>query len=111
MIYVLLFICFSKITLRRGYEFVGFVLLKKVKFDKKSAFGKELNGHICLQECEKLDISFHLLIGTAVDVLPGFIKEKQIGGIVTDFSPLRLPAKWVSDVKETIPKDVPFCQV
>ncbi|XP_062595077.1 deoxyribodipyrimidine photo-lyase-like, partial [Saccostrea cucullata] len=64
-----------------------------------------------LQECKDLDISFHLLIGHAKDVLPPFVKENKIGGVVTDFSPLRVPAEWVSDVTKALPKDVPFCQV
>ena len=63
------------------------------------------------QECKELNISFHLLIGYAKDVVPEFIKEYQIGGLVTDFSPLRVPAQWVKDVQEVIPKDVPLCQV
>ncbi|XP_062614497.1 deoxyribodipyrimidine photo-lyase-like [Saccostrea cucullata] len=63
------------------------------------------------KECKDLDISFHLLLGHAKDVLPPFVKENKIGGVVTDFSPLRVPAEWVSDVTKALPKDVPFCQV
>ncbi|XP_069473623.1 deoxyribodipyrimidine photo-lyase-like isoform X2 [Ambystoma mexicanum] len=63
------------------------------------------------EECKRLNIPFHLLIGFAKDVLPGFIKEHAIGGVVTDFSPLRVPMQWVQDVKELLPEDVPFVQV
>ncbi|KAJ8310533.1 hypothetical protein KUTeg_012398 [Tegillarca granosa] len=75
-------------------------------------YGFMLNGlKEVEQECTELDISFHLLIGHAKDVLPGFVKDKSIGGVVTDFCPLRVPNKWVKDVAEILPKDVPLCQV
>lgn len=63
------------------------------------------------QELHLLDISFHLLIGYAKDVLPGFIKDHGLGAVVTDFSPLRTSNQWVKDVKEELPKNIPFCQV
>lgn len=63
------------------------------------------------EECEALDIHFHLLFGEARSVLPDFVKMHQIGGVVTDFAPLRVPMKWVDDVKGKLPNDVPFCQV
>lgn len=34
-----------------------------------------------------------------------------MGAVVCDFSPLRVPAKWTTDVKDNLPKDIPFCQV
>ncbi|RXG59456.1 Deoxyribodipyrimidine photo-lyase, partial [Armadillidium vulgare] len=34
-----------------------------------------------------------------------------MGGVVTDFSPLRLPLQWVEDVEKSLPEDVPFGQV
>ena len=58
-----------------------------------------------------MNISFHLLIGYAKDVLPQFLKDNNIGGLVTDFSPLRTPTAWVNDVTAALPKDVPMCQV
>lgn len=63
------------------------------------------------QECQELDIPFHLLIGFAQDVLPAFVTDHGLGGVVTDFSPLRIPMQWVEDVKERLPGDVPFVQV
>ncbi|XP_033103666.1 deoxyribodipyrimidine photo-lyase-like isoform X2 [Anneissia japonica] len=63
------------------------------------------------QELKELDISFHLLIGYAKDVLPKFIEEHQIGGLVTDFSPLRILSEWVQEVASELPSNVPFCQV
>ncbi|KAG7171338.1 Deoxyribodipyrimidine photo-lyase-like 2, partial [Homarus americanus] len=62
-------------------------------------------------ECQKLGIEFHLLHGEAKDVLPKIIEEHHIGGLVTDFSPLRLPQEMLKDVKETIPKNIPMCKV
>ncbi|XP_048746495.2 deoxyribodipyrimidine photo-lyase-like [Ostrea edulis] len=63
------------------------------------------------KECRELDISFHLLIGHAKDVLPTFVEENKIGGVVTDFSPLRVPAEWVADVVKALPANIPLCQV
>lgn len=63
------------------------------------------------KECQELGISFHLLIGHAKDVLPSFVKDHQIGGVITDFSPLRVPAEWVSGVSKALPSDIPLCQV
>lgn len=44
-------------------------------------------------------------------MLPSFIAEHEIGGVVTDFSPLRVPTAWVKGVSTVLPKDVAFCQV
>lgn len=52
-----------------------------------------------------------MLIGHAKDVLPTFVKDHQIGGVITDFSPLRVPAEWVSAVSKALPSDIPLCQV
>ncbi|KAG8581631.1 hypothetical protein GDO81_007743 [Engystomops pustulosus] len=75
-------------------------------------FGFMLKGlQEVAEDCKGLNIPFHLLIGYAKDVLPNFVKEHGIGGVVTDFSPLRVPMQWVSDVCERLPKDVPLVQV
>ena len=58
-----------------------------------------------------MDIAFHLLRGLAKDNIPKFAKDHGIGGVVTDFSPLRVPLSWVEDVKKELPKEIPFCQV
>ncbi|KAG8445046.1 hypothetical protein GDO86_009983 [Hymenochirus boettgeri] len=63
------------------------------------------------EECQKLNIPFHLLIGYAKDVLPNFVKEHGIGGVVTDFSPLLIPLQWVEEVSKRLPNDVPLVQV
>ncbi|KAM4771870.1 deoxyribodipyrimidine photo-lyase-like isoform 2-T2 [Rhinophrynus dorsalis] len=63
------------------------------------------------ENCKKLNIPFHLLIGYAKDVLPTFVKEHAIGGVITDFSPLRVPLQWVVDVSKLLPTDVPLVQV
>lgn len=63
------------------------------------------------QECKSLDIHFHLLHGSAGKVLPGFVSERGFGAVVTDFSPLREPLKWLDDVKKALPDDVPLIQV
>ncbi|XP_066476889.1 deoxyribodipyrimidine photo-lyase-like [Tiliqua scincoides] len=63
------------------------------------------------EECQELNIPFHLLIGFAKDTLPPFVMKHSIGGVVTDFAPLRVPQQWVQDVRERLPPDVPFAQV
>ncbi|XP_035784325.1 deoxyribodipyrimidine photo-lyase-like isoform X1 [Anopheles albimanus] len=62
-------------------------------------------------ECEKLNIHFHLLRGNAAQNVPAFVKKHRIGGVVCDFSPLRVPMQWVDDVRKTLPMEVPLCQV
>ncbi len=63
------------------------------------------------QELTELNIAFHMLLGEPDKVLPDFVKSKEIGGVVTDFTPMRKPLKWLEDVAEKLPKDVPLCQV
>ncbi|XP_077204166.1 deoxyribodipyrimidine photo-lyase-like [Paroedura picta] len=63
------------------------------------------------EECRDLSIPFHLLTGAARDVLPPFVARHSIGGVVTDFAPLRVPRQWLQDVRERLPTDVPLVQV
>lgn len=68
-----------------------------------------------LQQVEKelasLNINFHMLLGEPNVVLPDFVKSENIGGIIADFTPLRKPIKWLNDVMDKLPKNVPVCQV
>ncbi|XP_059844885.1 CPD photolyase [Hypanus sabinus] len=63
------------------------------------------------EECQVLNIAFHLLTGFPKDVLPAFVKEHNIGAVVVDFLPLRLPLQWIDEVKNKLPKDLLFIQV
>ncbi|XP_026998251.1 CPD photolyase [Tachysurus fulvidraco] len=63
------------------------------------------------EECTSLDIQFHLLSGEPELTLPSFVKRWDVGGVVTDFNPLRLPLQWTERVKKELPPDVPFIQV
>ncbi|XP_061099051.1 CPD photolyase isoform X2 [Conger conger] len=63
------------------------------------------------EECGVLGIQFHLLRGSTEVTLPSFVQEWGLGAVVTDFSPLRTPLKWLEDVKKGLPSDVPFIQV
>lgn len=63
------------------------------------------------QELAELNIAFHMLLGEPDKVLPDFVKSKEIGGVVTDFTPMRTPLKWLEDLAKKLPKDVPVCQV
>lgn len=63
------------------------------------------------QELKNKNISFHVLEGFAPDVLPAFITNHEAGGLVCEFFPLRGPRKWLDQLVETLPKDVPIAQV
>ncbi|KAI4885502.1 hypothetical protein NFI96_033711, partial [Prochilodus magdalenae] len=63
------------------------------------------------KECKSLDIQFHLLRGEPELTLPGFVNKWNIGALVTDFNPLRLPLQWTEKVKKELPTDIPFLQV
>lgn len=39
------------------------------------------------------------------------MEQNEIGAVVTDFSPLRVPAGWVKAVQRKLPEDIAFCQV
>lgn len=63
------------------------------------------------RECSRLNITFHLLIGSAAMTIPNFVKDHEIGTVVCDFSPLRVPLQWVDDVLKKLPKSIPLVQV
>ena len=63
------------------------------------------------KELNDLNIQFHLLIGLAKDQVPKFVSEKKIGGLISDFSPLRIHKSWLEELKKNLPKNVPFAQV
>jgi deoxyribodipyrimidine photo-lyase len=56
------------------------------------------------KDCVSLQIPFHLLRGTAVEVLPQFLREQRAAAVVTDLSPLRVPRRWVADVGSALAK-------
>lgn len=58
-----------------------------------------------------MDITFHLYSGWPNEHLPKMIKKNNIGAVICDFFPLRLPMKWQDDVKKELPDDVPLIQV
>ena len=63
------------------------------------------------QDLTELNIPFHVLLGEPDKVLPDFIKTKEIGGVVTDFTPMRTPLNWLENAAKKLPKNVPVCQV
>jgi len=62
-------------------------------------YGFMLEG---LQEVEnhlaELNIPFFLLIGSPEQELPAFLVKHHIGGLVTDFDPLRIKQQWKKEV-------------
>ncbi|KAM8851370.1 CPD photolyase isoform 2-T2 [Spinachia spinachia] len=63
------------------------------------------------KECKALNIQFHLLHGSAGNVLPALVAEHSLGAVVTDFSPLREPLQCLEEVKGTLPNGIPLIQV
>ncbi|XP_031847830.1 deoxyribodipyrimidine photo-lyase [Nomia melanderi] len=62
-------------------------------------------------ECKTLNINFHLLHGEPNVSIIEFVKTYQMGAVIADFCPLKLPMSWINDVQNNLPVDVPFCQV
>lgn len=54
------------------------------------------------EECKKLSIEFYLLMGKHSEEIHKFVKDHSVGAVVCDFSPLRVPAKWVDEVKDNV---------
>lgn len=50
------------------------------------------------EQLESLGIPFHLLIGHGVEKLPEWMENNDVNCCVLDFSPLRVPRKWTSDL-------------
>lgn len=63
------------------------------------------------KELTNLNIQFFLLTGFAKDTIPKFIEKNNLGALIVDFSPLRVCATWLDDVKKSISPDVPIVQV
>ncbi|MFO0764981.1 MAG: deoxyribodipyrimidine photo-lyase [Patescibacteria group bacterium] len=54
-------------------------------------------------DCQKKGIGFSLLIGSKTEQdLVLWIKKQKIGGLVTDFSPLRIQRKWLKSVVKAV---------
>lgn len=62
-------------------------------------------------ECQALDIHFHVLEGEPSQRIPKLVKDNNIGGLVCDLWPLRLPTKWLDDLLVKLPVEVAVCQV
>ncbi|GBO99366.1 Deoxyribodipyrimidine photo-lyase [Eumeta japonica] len=62
-------------------------------------------------ECKSLNISFHLLEGSGAEALPSWVVTHNIGAVVCDFNPLRVPLGWLEGAKKLLNKDVPLVQV
>jgi len=54
------------------------------------------------KELEKKGIPFVLLLGDPDKEIEAFVKKQDIGCVVTDFSPLRLPRKWRENLKKKL---------
>lgn len=63
------------------------------------------------EECNSLNISFHLFYGDGGTEVPKFVRKHSMGGVVIDFCPLRVPMQWVENLKKGVPADIPIIQV
>lgn len=52
-----------------------------------------------------------LLLSQSQDCVPELVNRLNLDAVVTDFSPLRVPLSWLTNVKKKLPDDIPFCQV
>jgi deoxyribodipyrimidine photo-lyase len=99
---------------QKGYGLaVVFSLVPKFLGATVRQYGFMLKG---LKETEATlrehNISFSLLFGYAKDTIPAFVNENDVGAVVTDFSPLRVPLAWVNDVSQVLETvQVPLFQV
>lgn len=62
-------------------------------------------------ECRSLNIPFHLVEGEASKRIPKIVRDLNIGGVVCDMWPLRLPRQWLDDLIIKLPNSVAICQV
>lgn len=62
-------------------------------------------------ECRSLDIQFHMLEGEASKRIPKLVKDLNIGGVICDVWPMRLPKQWLNDLLLKLPESVAVCQV
>lgn len=63
------------------------------------------------EECNALNISFHLFYGDGGTEVPKFVHKHSMGAVVIDFCPLRVPMEWVENLKKGLPDDIPLIQV
>lgn len=63
------------------------------------------------KSCQALNINFHLLLGESNKEIVKFVKKYDMGAVVAEFFPLRLPLFWIEDIKKNLPPDVPLAQV
>lgn len=61
------------------------------------------------EDLSKLNIPFVFLNGEPVDVLSKFIKDNKVGGLISDFSPLRIHKRWTKDLVSDV--KIPIWQV
>ncbi len=52
-----------------------------------------------------------MLLGQAKDQVPIFVRDHNIGGVVCDFSPLKISLQWVDELKKALPQNVHLSQV
>lgn len=61
------------------------------------------------RDLAELNIPFYLLLGTPGETLPTFIRQRDIGMLISDFSPLKIAQQWKQAVTNAI--NIPFYEV
>ncbi|XP_063992936.1 deoxyribodipyrimidine photo-lyase-like [Diachasmimorpha longicaudata] len=62
-------------------------------------------------ECNELNINFHLLRGKPDSAVLIFAHKYKMGALVIDFSPLRRQMSWVEHIRTYLAHGTPICQV
>lgn len=63
------------------------------------------------KECQELNITFHLFNDNGGNEVPKFVKRNNMGAVICDLSPLRIPKQWIDNLIKSTPNDVPVIQV
>ncbi|XP_033299257.1 deoxyribodipyrimidine photo-lyase-like [Bombus bifarius] len=63
------------------------------------------------EECKQLNLNFHLLHGEPNESILKFVKTYNMGAVIVDFYPLKLPMLWIDNVQKNLPEDVPIYQI
>lgn len=104
----------QKLALKRSVPLmVCFCLVPKFLDATIRQFGFMLKGlREVEQELQKLKVPFSLLMGMHKEQIPLHVSSHAVSAVVCDFSPLKVPMGWVTDVGRDLEKSsVPLVQV
>ncbi len=62
-----------------------------------------------IKDLEEKNIPFYMLLGDPEKEINKFVEDNEVGCVVTDFTPLKLPRSWRDKLEKSL--DVPFYEV